>query len=269
METSDGLNPLIFAQKFSGDIQVVKLLLKHGADPYAITSSGNQSAVTVARERKDDQLIALFEECKGNHRDFHFYDWPLLSILASHDDFPKAKALLDSSNEPLLIANAPDNYGRTPLMLAIANNNLQFVKYLIEKGADPRISDKEGVTSFHLACEKGVDERIFSLLLSMGGKGDLNRRAFDGKTPLHFISDLRKLKSIAPMIADFNVPDLRGNTPLANAIKNRCDHEFLAELIRLGGNPHDKSALFEAAMRKDAQIYEMLGIKKVVEKKQD
>ena len=42
----------------------------------------------------------------------------------------------------------------TPVKLAAANGNQNCVKLLIESGADPTRSDKEGRTPFHYAAFK-------------------------------------------------------------------------------------------------------------------
>lgn len=40
----------------------------------------------------------------------------------------------------------------TPLMLACTKNNLEIIQYLIEAGADPKLRNKDGWNSFHIAC---------------------------------------------------------------------------------------------------------------------
>ncbi len=45
--------------------------------------------------------------------------------------------------------------GFTPLMYAVRNNNIPFVKYLIDLGADPRKVNRQGKTALDYAREKG------------------------------------------------------------------------------------------------------------------
>lgn len=53
-----------------------------------------------------------------------------------------------------------DNLGATALMLAVALKNKPLIKYLMEKGADPAIKNKKGISAIDMAKQIGDEEII-------------------------------------------------------------------------------------------------------------
>jgi ankyrin repeat protein len=74
--------------------------------------------------------------------------------------------------------NARSQAGRTPLMLAAAQDgNAAVVKFLLDRGADPKAEDATGATALLLAAESG-DAASLRLLIDKGG--NVNARAGSG-----------------------------------------------------------------------------------------
>ncbi|HNI94438.1 MAG TPA: ankyrin repeat domain-containing protein, partial [Leptospiraceae bacterium] len=69
--------------------------------------------------------------------------------------------------------------GNTPLHNAAESDDLDTVKYLIEKGADIRIKDKDGNTPLHKAAESG-ELNIVKYLIQKGA--DVNAKNNQGFT---------------------------------------------------------------------------------------
>ena len=84
----------------NGHLNIVKLLLDHGADPEAVTVSGTTPLMAAAREGRED--VAQF----------------LLSL-------------------PNINLEARDEDGWTALLAASINGHLNIVKLLLDRGADP------------------------------------------------------------------------------------------------------------------------------------
>jgi ankyrin repeat protein len=101
---------------FSGDIELVKLLLAHGADPHIISS---------------DRETTLMAACgTGFINGYHRQRPPA-------ERLEVVKLLIDLGED----VNAADSYGITPLMVAANLGDLNVVEYLVGKGADLNAHD--------------------------------------------------------------------------------------------------------------------------------
>jgi ankyrin repeat protein len=96
---------------FAGDIELVKLLLAHGADPH-IQSSDRETTLMAACG------LAFIN---GYHRQ-----------RPSTERLGVVKLLVDLGED----VNHADSYGITPLMAAANFGDINIVRYLIDKGAD-------------------------------------------------------------------------------------------------------------------------------------
>jgi hypothetical protein len=95
---------------------------------------------------------------------------------------------------PLLIekgspVNATNDFGRTPLFVAVRGANRQDVLKLLEAGADPNIPDSYGHTPAHVAAIK------------LGGRGSAGRESYT-----------KLLKDLSKYGANFKLTDYRGRT---------------------------------------------------------
>jgi ankyrin repeat protein len=106
----------IMRAAFSGDIELVKLLLAHGAEPHIISS---------------DRETTLMAACGAGFINGYHRPRPPAERL------DVVKLLIDLGED----VNGADNYGITPLMVAANLGDLNVVKYLVEKGADLNAHD--------------------------------------------------------------------------------------------------------------------------------
>jgi len=96
---------------FSGDVELAKLLLAHGADPHAV-SSDRESMLEAAAGLA---LIPGYQFTRSNAERLEL-----------------AKLLVELGED----VNWADAYGITPLMAAANLGNTSLVQYLVDKGAD-------------------------------------------------------------------------------------------------------------------------------------
>lgn len=120
-------SPLIEAS-IAGDLELIELLLKNGADANLVINKCDYTSFM--------QIIKLQKGLKE--------DAKILKLLISHN------AALESV----------DNWGWTPLLLAIVVKNIIAVKTLIESGANIQAKDIKGNTAFSLAKETNNQELI-------------------------------------------------------------------------------------------------------------
>jgi uncharacterized protein len=96
---------------FAGDIELVKLLLAHGANPHIMSS---------------DRETTLMAACgTGFINGYHREKTPAERLAV-------VKLLIDLGED----VNAADSYGITPLMVAANLGDIAVVQYLVDKGAD-------------------------------------------------------------------------------------------------------------------------------------
>ena len=89
---------------------------------------------------------------------------PLIGALM-HNDTAEARRLLAEGADP----NTPEFFGFPPVLIAVANQNLELFRAMVEKGADVHARDKSGSTALMWAAfnETG-DTAMVEELLRMG-----------------------------------------------------------------------------------------------------
>uniref|UniRef100_A0ACD5XGV2 Uncharacterized protein n=1 Tax=Avena sativa TaxID=4498 RepID=A0ACD5XGV2_AVESA len=165
--------------------------------------------------------------------------------------------------------NSVSKTGRTPMLYAAQEGNVQIIRYLLDHGGDPAMPDERGSTPLHDVAMQGHSEAV-RLLLSKGAPVDpvdhrgaplhlaasndhvevvkvlLEHAADLNKVVLHIASPLvmafsgQALKCIKLLIedgADVNAPGYPALTPLEIAV-----HEGLTDIVKLlleaGANPN-------------------------------
>ena len=117
-------------------------------------------------------------------------------------------ALLTQMLESGCDVNIQDEDGRTPLMQAVIDNNVETVKLLIQHGANVNTQDYLGKTSaLHFAAQNNSPELVELLLI--------NR-------------------------AEVDIKDINGNTPLSDAVFNSRSEGSVIQLLLLHGGDSNK-----------------------------
>jgi anti-anti-sigma factor len=122
------------------------------------------------------------------------------------------KSLLDKGADP----NIKDNQGKTALITACWWGNLEAIKLLLDKGADPNIKDNQGNTAYVSAFTFGYME-VVKLLLEKNI--DINAANHEGKTALIVASEKACVEIVKLLLdkgADPNIKNNQGNTALSS-----------------------------------------------------
>ncbi|XP_047084346.1 ankyrin-1-like [Lolium rigidum] len=85
--------------------------------------------------------------------------------------------------EAWIDVNSTTTKGTTPLVCAVFDGNIEVMKYLLDRGGNPRKKTPGGLTLLHAAAAKGLCEPL-KLLLSEGNPADIMLEDHGG-TPLH------------------------------------------------------------------------------------
>jgi len=118
------------------------------------------------------------------------------------------------------ILNATDSRGYTALAKAVAYNNLEVVKFLLQLKANPNIANRHGRTPLFKAVSKDI--KIFRELLNPIHSANVNHRDENGNTILHSLAASAvwhpnvelKFQMLLGLGADINSNNANGQTPL-------------------------------------------------------
>jgi ankyrin repeat protein len=195
------------------NINIAKLLLEKGADPNITNSLGTKAIdyadnddfisllllygstpkqinVFDAIARNNEKEMKLFLE---NSKDFNIMSEDNVSvlnkaILYGRNEF--VKLLLEKGANPNLQVTT---YKIAPIHVAVGENNPEIVNLLLEKGANPNIQDQQGFTCLMIiAKNKSFNGEIAKLLLEKGAHPNITnssgKKAIDITDNVDFIS---------------------------------------------------------------------------------
>jgi uncharacterized protein len=225
----DGMTALVVASA-SGHEALSVFLLEKGADPNAANSEGMTSlhyALLRGVASLEDMSASLYPRLfRPNMVD-------LVEALLEHGANPNSRLV----KHPVLLANRGGGVlrmslvGATPFLLAASNADLEVMRLLLAKGADPLLATGENTTALMVAAGMGRRERpeenIWSerdaleaakILIEL--KADVQAVTNDGQTALHAAA-YNGADSIIRFLVDegarIDAVDTYGQTPLSIA----------------------------------------------------
>ena len=132
----------------NGHVKIASLLLKYGAMWDQADSSGNSPLHYAAAYGWQSCMELLIKTGADINAENSWRITPInIAMMKNHQGC--VKYLL---NKPGVDVNCKDEHGRTLLttaLLELEEQTVDFVKYLLEKGADPNIQDASGRGSLH------------------------------------------------------------------------------------------------------------------------
>lgn len=204
---------VIANQDMNHDLDLIKLLLAHGANVDQQSVNGFSPMHIAAQEGKPEIVRLLIEaggrldlkDCRNRT--------PLDAVQTDRSQkleimirYKKDATVIDAAkyDQPAILEklvqqgahiNTVDkqNNEATGLIIASKKNHDKVVGKFIELGADINIQDKEGNTALHYAAERGHHEVVY-LLLSAGA--DITLRNREGYTALNLAAQNDELRTI-------------------------------------------------------------------------
>ncbi|MEG4441327.1 ankyrin repeat domain-containing protein [Microcoleus sp. AT9_B5] len=144
---------------YRGDIEIVELLISHGAD--VNDRSGLVSSAIDGHYRTSSEIAKLLI-AKGARVSITSGE-NYLHTLATATNDPELVEILIAKGVKI---NGKDFLGNTPLHKAAEWNNIQLVELLINKGADVKATNNNGKTPLNLAIERRFPPHIIKMLQS-------------------------------------------------------------------------------------------------------
>lgn len=181
--------------------EAVLTLLKGGVDVNCSSADGKTALLIAVQEQRRDIVIILIDYATGE------------------ENMKQSDKLLNNSNANII--NKCDNHRISPLMYACELRNDQFgiVKYLISKGAIVNCCDKNERTPLSIALENN-DIELFELLINNGA--NVNLPGVNRTTPLHEMCKSGQISNVLLLISsgsEVDIVDRNSMTPLMLASK--------------------------------------------------
>lgn len=236
----------------TGDVDVLKLLIGHGADVSAVSSSSGRRALHVAAANNMVRVIDALVEAGA---DLGAQDargkTPLHCAMEDDDSCEALVALLRHGCD----MDKADSEGRTPLHVAVMDGPSTAMVALLTAGAD--VEARYGVSEESAldiaACAGDVEQT--KMLVRHGA--DVNAATSDGLTALHKAVGCKKLKLIGVLVgmgAIVDAQDVNGETPLITAAASETDScEAMLALLQHGANTNARDTDMRTSLHRAAR----------------
>ena len=206
---------LIMTSIAFGVDDMIPCLLEHGASLSLRDKKGRNALHYAIEEDNNDilELLLLTAEEKGE------------TIINDRDDkgnTPLHLALKGGAREAALLllsyayidVNVVDKEGTTPLMLVVWKEDYQLIEMILDLGADPSISNANGLNAFFTAVDR-EDMKLIDLLVTKA-EVYLNQQDAKGNTLLHWAVIKHSPEIVSVLLlngADTTIANHDGYTP--------------------------------------------------------
>ncbi len=224
------LNIELLEASKGGDLEYAKWLIKKKTNPNITLYDGN-TPLHLAAQQGHLNIVKLLLDNGADPLAFNVEGYRAHHLAATNEI--KNNLFGYISKEKSL------NYELTN---ACKDGDLEYAKWLIEKGANINTLDYQGFSPLHWAIGKGNFELV-ELLLKHGA--DVNLKAADTTTPLHIAVQRNHTQIIDLLLrygVDVNAVTLDGNTPLHWAAKQNA-LEIIEVLLNHGADPNVLNSL--------------------------
>uniref|UniRef100_A0ABD2WJL1 Uncharacterized protein n=1 Tax=Trichogramma kaykai TaxID=54128 RepID=A0ABD2WJL1_9HYME len=229
MPNKDGSTPLhLMSKAYFGNVDLVETLFELGEknhQPVLIDARdkfGN-TPLHVALEYENTSMAAWLLSRDADPNLANEEGSTFLHVICKKCcNVDLAKMIFERSDDghPEVQVNARDNWGRTPLHLALARGRRQLAKLLLRNGADPNSVDEEGSTPLHVICEGKCDDELAELFFKINDdmqQVHVDARDKKGNTALHYVLTGKQIKLFELLLrrgADPNLTNAEGSTAL-------------------------------------------------------
>ena len=211
----------------ANDVSAVDGFIAAGIDPNVKDEETGSTALILAatHDQLDVVEVLLRDGANLNAKDMGGYTALLRALEKKNDAI--AELLLA---QPNLEVNAQGFSGMSALTWYVWRGNERNVQTLLERGANPNLSDADGDTPLHGAAQRG-NVKLLEMLLTSGANPNAKNKV--GGTALMWAAVAGQQEAARVLIekgADASLKDETGLTASAWAVKNKRDE--MARLLR-------------------------------------
>ncbi len=228
------------ANKDWDPLEAAELLLEHGADPDLRLKSSDRkrsykdiTAVSLAYDNgKSDIVDLLLSHGADVNIKTTYQEQTLLHAAVEQGDVEIVKRLIVLGAKLDVKDNDMLNGPKSPLQMAVAFEDIECTKALIENGANVNIMFSEGIggnTPLHLAVMAGNMDMIQLLL---NNDADVNAKTINGKTPLHLAVDFSKGETEIVKLLLGNGADPNVSADFSNIRRSETENHTPVSLAR-------------------------------------
>ncbi|CAB0041028.1 unnamed protein product [Trichogramma brassicae] len=208
-----GWTPLGIALNF-GHTLTAEVLLRNGANPNLASKKRLTALHLICQSNRIDNFVeTFFKICDEKHR----------------------KVQID----------AQDESGQTPLHIALFRGRKNVVEVLLNRGAGPNVSNKDGSTALHLICQSNrydnFVETFFKICDEKHQTVQIDAQDESGQTPLH-IALFRGRKNVVEVLlnrgAGPNVSNKDGSTALHLICQSNRYDNFVETFFKICDEKH-------------------------------
>lgn len=226
----DGATPLMCAAR-AGNIKIFQALLQKGADFSLADHAGNTPLSIAAAHGQLHIVLDLLKTGAIMHPNLQG-DTPLMSA-ARKNHTAVMEALLKKG--PASMVQQVNNKGRTALFIAAANNAIDTVRVLLDRGAVIDQADTGGSTPLLYAAANGHTD-VVTFLVTRGAS--IHHTNGEGETPLSCAVAQCHTDVVTFLLtrgAAINHANEQGETPLSIAVHNG-EKEIIFALLKAEAN---------------------------------
>lgn len=237
-------------------LPVYQYLESLGIKPTAISNTGQNVLHYLARKQGQNDIIQYFL-AKGVDAGLADEDGftPLMYAAAANRDTTVLALLLPRVKN----IDQANLQGQTALTLAVKSNSSQVVGYLLNKGANAKVTDRKGNDLVFYAIDSyggerrsgGNPDELDAKLNLLKAKGlDITKPQANGNTLYHLAvakNDLSLVQHLQPLGIDVNAKNKEGITALHKAAMIAKDDALMKYLISIGAKKDTGTSFNETA----------------------
>jgi ankyrin repeat protein len=148
------------------DIKLIKLLLEYGSDPFQIIAGEHNSIIVAALLDTTAVMDFFIKEGYNINGIAYPHEITPLHAAVAKNNFDMVKLLVENG----MNVNSRDKENKTPLYFAVQANFGDIAIYLLENGGDPFIKSDMGISPFDLA-ERSNRDMLKAFENKTGGQG--------------------------------------------------------------------------------------------------